>query len=260
MAPRVNQYCLSRRKRDLYVHKNIYMRIIPNSDQWQKLRNGDYDSLKREIIAGSEAVYSFGRTDNLDEHIDLVRREFAGRSYLEFFHAVLTVLIRRAIDTAVSAELFRSMWAAECAFLTERLDTRWLISACDTIVDLSDNSADVAAAYAGSLFMNTIKLYETEILASGAAAFSNEGRRSYRSIEGRVPLFDGMSAFIIGRGDMIANLYERARRVCRGETPAQIILAELLKRANENNTVFRRFAEAHLNKETIWRAPGIAPN
>ncbi len=144
------------------------------------------------------------------------------------------------------------MWRAECAFLTERLDTRWLISACDTIIDLSDNSADVATAYAGSLFMNTIKLYETEILASGGAVPSNDGRQSYRAIEGRVPLFDGMSAFVIGRGDMIANLYERATRVCRGETPAQMILAELLKRANENNTVFRRFAEVHLNGDTLW--------
>lgn len=235
------------------------MRRVSNSSQWQRLLHGDYDSLKRDTIAGSESVYSFGRADDLDEHIDLVRREFSGRSHLEFFHAVLTILIRRAIDTAASAELFRSMWRAECAFLTERLDTRWLISACDTIIDLSDNSADVAAAYAGSLFMNTIKLYETEILASGGAVPSNDGPQSYRAIEGRVPLFDGMSAFVIGRGDMIANLYERARRVCRGETPAQMILAELLKRANENNTVFRRFAEVHLNKETIWRAPGTAP-
>lgn len=183
--------------------------------------------------------------------------EFVGRSYLELFHSIVIVKIRRKLDAGASIEIFNSLWKREGPFLKEKLDTRWLISACDTIVDTSEDKIDVAAAYAGSLFMNTIKLYETELLASGTGSASHDEAPPYKPIEGRTPLFDGMSAFVIGHGDMIANLYDRAKVICRGETPAQIILAELLKRANENDTVFRRFRDVHQNRNTIWHAPDV---
>ena len=221
------------------------------SAPWDRFLRGDYDGLKRVLVEGETQAQSFGRLSDVDDHIDMLEREFIGRSYLELFHAIIIVFIRRGIDVPFHAEHFNALWNHEKDFLSRALDIRWLISACDTIVDTSRNGEDVATAYAGTLFMNTIKLHETELIALKRQQ-PPLARRAYDDIEGHVALFGGMSAFVIGRGDMIANLYMRARAICRGETPAQVILAELLDRANQYDTVFKRFRGVHINPDTLW--------
>lgn len=228
------------------------MAELLKSEHWRAFQRREFGKLKEILVEGAAAAPSFGRNDDLDRHFDMLMSEFTGRSHLELFHAIVIVLIRRGIEKARHAELFNAMWQAEQGFLCRTLDIRWLISACDTIVDVSERSEDAAVAYAGTLFMNTIKLYETENVASGTPGARPGEQRSYDPINGLVPLFGGLSAFVIGHGDMIANLHARARSICRGETPAQAILAELIGRANEHDTVLRRFRDVHQKQDTLW--------
>lgn len=196
----------------------------------------DVERLKTQTIRLGEKSYSFGLKPDLTEHLSMLEREFSGQTQLEFFHAATTVFIRRGLNLEKTTKNFKLLWQNEGAFLCENLDTRWLVSACDTIIDIYDDPAEILMAFAGTLFMNTIKLYETERAAHNYDTSATKA--DYRG--GRVPLFDGMSAYMPFNGDMIENLLNRVKNAEQDSIAAQI-LDELIKRAHRHDTVFRRF-------------------
>jgi hypothetical protein len=186
------------------------------------------------------------RQPDLNAHLTVLRKEFAGQSELLFYHAMLIALLRRRIEVAENLPRLRALWASEQAFLLEALDSRWLVSACDTIVDHWPEPDERALALATSLFANTIKLYETERIATGGV------QGEYTLPEGRVALHDGMTAFQIGEGDMIFNLVRRIEATTAQAGTAAQILRELVKRASKHDTVFRRFRAVHNRDATAW--------
>lgn len=207
----------------------------------------DIERFKAELVNCGPRHYSFGRKADLDAHIHMLKIEFSGKTYLEFFHAATTTFIRRRFNLDHCLGNFRRMWEEESAFMCERLDTRWLISACDTIIDHFEEPDEVATAVAGTLFMNTCKLYETERL-------TQEKVRDFQEVfrqTPRVALYDGMSAFVVGRGDMVKNLLHRIEKHSN-TCIASPILKELIKRANTHDTVFKRFRDKHVNEQTKW--------
>ena len=205
----------------------------------------DLAALAATPMPGEERRYSFGRHDDLEAHIHMLAVEFAGASQLAFYHAVLIVLLRRGIETERTFQRFLDAWKEQGGTLLRELDSRWLVSACDTIVDFSTDDFERAIAVSATQTINTIKLYETERLNASASPVP--------PIEGRVPLFDGMSAFVVGQGDMIFNLRKRTAAVCARGGVACSILMELLRRVDENETIYKRLADAHKNPETAWR-------
>jgi hypothetical protein len=104
---------------------------------------------------------------------------------------------------------FASLISEKCGTkrggLCSNLDARWLVSACDTIIDHFNEPDEIATAIAGSMFMNTVKLYETERLTQATVRSFDEVFKD----GSRVPLCDGMSAFVVGGGDMVKNLVRR---------------------------------------------------
>jgi hypothetical protein len=169
-----------------------------------------------------------------------------GKSELEFHHARTIVLIRRKLEWTQSVNDFWRMWREEDVFLLRNLDSRWLISACDTIVDISNDQEMRAAAAAATLFANTCKLYETERLMKT----SLESVDTEKSGD-RVELYDGLTAFVVGRGDMVHNLFARVGTLNDG-CVANKILKEVMNRARQNDTVFRRFGDIHEVEHTRW--------
>lgn len=204
--------------------------------------------MKTTIIQGEEKEYSFGTQKELDDQFLMLRREFIGHTELELYHALLNVLIRRKINLEANVKRFHELWDRDSIFLSSRLDSRWLVSACDTIMDYGETDDDRAIAMAGAVLTNTIKLYETERAATGRYGV----REEYAPFSGRVALHDGMSAYLIGHGDMVFNLHERIDRVCHKMRPAAIIMRELIFRANHRDTVFNRFGSAQVNEATKW--------
>jgi hypothetical protein len=206
----------------------------------------DLEALKRTRVPGQEKHGLVGRKPALDEHLACVRTSFAGEPQIDFYHAALSVLIRRGMDTPLAIERFEQLWSEQGDHLLASLDSRWLVSACDTLMDWARNPLERAIACIGSTFMNTIKLYETERLGSGTI------RTPLQEFAHPAPLFDGMTSFSVGRGDMIHNLRKRTAAVCAGDTTAGKIVLELLKRADRADTVYRRLAELHQVEETRW--------
>lgn len=209
----------------------------------------DLEQLKITVVEDGQQEYSFGRKDDLNDHLKMLAAEFSGRSQIEFFHAATTVFVRRGLNRPACAARFRRMWEQEAEFLLSRLDSRWLVSACDTIMDTFDDPYEIATASAGVLFMNTIKLYETERLALGMAQRTPQ---DYRALRHPQRLFDGMAAYVIGSGEMVSIMVRRLRTTVRPGHLAPRIVLELLNRANAHDTVFRRFASVHTRNDTRW--------
>lgn len=206
----------------------------------------NFDRLRHEIVSGVAYAPAVGMHEDLQQHFDMLEREFAGQSCLKLVHARLIVLIRRERETATVYEHFCRLWDEHAEFLAETLNTRWLVSACDTICDHSADQAEVRVAAMCSLFSNTLKLFETERLLS-AAPPPNLGRRV-----GGVPIFDGMTAFAAGRGNMVANLLARVDGAFQTDTRTGMIGRELVTRALSSDTVFAR--PARMQAQNRWRA------
>jgi hypothetical protein len=87
---------------------------------------------------------------------------FRGRSELEYAHAALIVLMRLGMEVSHSWRRFCELWSDSGSFLLQHLNSRWLVSACDTIADHDRDRAQRALALAASALVNTVRLYETE--------------------------------------------------------------------------------------------------
>lgn len=206
--------------------------------------------LRATIIPGTLPTAAPRARLPLEQHTQLLRGEFIGKSELLLYHALLNVQLRRGLDPEASLERFRSLWRDHGDFLLHQLDCRWLVSACDSIADHFPEPEERAAALAASLLVNLIKLHETERRAQGDP--SQPPAALAYPWPGRHDLFDGLTAYRIGRGDMIRNLQERVQRVSASVVFAGPILRELLRRMNGNDTVLKRCRDVHANPATLW--------
>ncbi len=232
-----------------------------------KLRIREFKAtiLDKATLDNDHQHYAMRSHPDIHEHISRLKKVFSGKSYLEFFHAVTIVFIRRKLNVPYCLSNFRKIWNEENEFMCSQSNSRWLISACDTIIDHFEEPDEVATAMTCSLFMNTIKLYETEKFLQQKALEGEEASQApiapatsprFEDIFGKnakAPLlFDGMSTYRVGRGgNMIKHLLSRvsARSNSRIASP---ILKELIKRANVHDTVFKRFREIHTEEKTLW--------
>ncbi len=208
----------------------------------------DTKTFKNRIVELGDPIYTFGTKVDLEEHLSVLAQEFSGKSYLEYFHAATIVFIRRKINLDFCLKNFFKMWDEEGDFLRSNLDSRWLVSACDTIIDHSTDPVDVATAISCVLLMNTVKLYETERVFSAKPSFVEHCPAENT---GRVNLFDGMSIFTIGRGDMVKKMLHRVN-ANSNSTISSLVLKELLVRLNKSDTVYKRFRELHTREATKW--------
>jgi hypothetical protein len=206
----------------------------------------DLDALRRSRVPGAEKVVLPGRDEDLSVQLGRLEREFAGEPQIELFHAVLNMLVRRRLQASEAYRQFETLWREHGDYLLAKLSARWLISACDTIMDCAKDGRERAIACVGATLMNTIKLYETERLGNGPP------RATLQELPDPIPLFDGMTSFAVGGGDMIYNLRRRVKALCEEGGIASRIVLELLRRADRNDTIYRRLAAVHRVHETRW--------
>ncbi len=210
-----------------------------------------FDALQDMKIDLGKAVASRGLKSDISEHTDMIIREFSGKSCLELYAALLNVYIRREIDIHRHFTIFMDLWHHNGEFLLQNLGARWLVSCCDTIADHHSTSTERLIAASASLWFNTIKLYETEHLA-----IERKLEYSNTICDGMPDLFDDISAFAIGHGDMISNLMHRMNNTLDSDIASRI-LRRLLLKAHEHDTVYRRFRCVHENIATKYDPKGV---
>lgn len=203
----------------------------------------DIPSLKTTIVEGEYRGPVHGYHANVDDHVANLRPEFAGLPELCVAHARLIVLIRRKLDLLNTVNIFLQLWQNEYSFLCKHLNSRWLISACDTFVDHGSTSLQRALALVGTTLINVVKLSETERIGirDNTVHAQRLNTISAAHANGRfVELWDGMTAYDTITGDMPKNLFERIIRLS-GEDPAlHCILTTLIERAADGNNLIGR--------------------
>jgi hypothetical protein len=218
--------------------------MFPRIEDYLSAEPLDLDRLRHEIVAGPSHAPAFRAQRDLQQHFDMLEAEFVGQIRLKLVHAQLIVLIRRQQQTAFVYDHFCRLWADHGDLLLEVLDSRWLVSALDTICDLSPDPAERQVAILCVLFVNTLKLAETERLITEPAA------PDINRIVGRAPIHDGLTAFKCGRGNMVMNLLQRIDRTLTADSRVGRIGREVISRALSADTVFARLAA--FQTHNIW--------
>lgn len=218
--------------------------------------------MKRRIVPGEKREIAFYGDPNFYGHLRMLSREFAGSPEICFAHAQLVVCIRRSRELAEVLPLFFKLWRDEAEFLARRLNSRWLISACDTFADYG-TPAQKAAAMPLVLLVNMTKLAETErrFLADPESLPERIGAivESHKH-KSQVELWDGICAYAPFGGDMPRNMFRRMMRIVDEDASLGLIARELIRRAIENDTLLGRLAR--MNPEFLpleLRAPVASP-
>lgn len=212
----------------------------------------DFDALKNQIIDGKEVRYTHGSAKDLNEHIEQLKLEFVGQPEVNHFHASLIVLIRREVDVEENYQKFKTLWLSETEYLLKSLNIRWLISACDTFIDLEDDPLLQAILMNAVVLINTVKLQETErFLCNQSLLVNQEHQRLLQ--QQRYALFDGTSAFAVGTDDTLRNMRWRLDQICAAHNLGQIVI-EIFDRLQreENNNVYMRFKQRHTREKNRW--------
>lgn len=220
---------------------------------YKKLRRDivDYEKLKSEIINTGKSSFTHGSASDLRLHLSRLRNEFNKKTELEYYHAELNVFLRRGIDCEKNFLKLLNLWEAESNFLVKNLNTRWLVSAADSFIDHDTNPLSRAYAFSAICLINSCKLCETERFACNIVNLNYDNTKIEKLKKGRIPLFDGTSAFTIGTCDTLRNMRWRLDAL-KEPLPTYSILKEIFKRINNFETVYSRMAKRHTNKNTIW--------
>lgn len=210
------------------------------------------EQLKTTIIDHGDAVLSRGSAKDVQQHYATLRLEFSGQPELCFHHAMLIVMIRREVDVPKTFARFEALWQKHGEWLLNNLNIRWLVSACDTFADHSEDSNQRALALATTLLANTVKAYETENIMTHHLAPLYDPQIVAKVQEEAIPLFEGMSCYTIGTDDTLRNMVWRMKDIAPHNTTGRILL-EVFKRLHTLPTAFGRMRLAHTRTKTeFW--------
>jgi hypothetical protein len=236
----------------------LYRRLVGGEISIGELKSRRLPGKRREIVyVGDPNIYS---------HFRLLAGDFAGGFELCFAHAQLIVCIRRSRELADVLPLFFKLWRDEPEFLAKHLDSRWLISACDTFADYG-TPAQQAAAMPLILLVNLTKLAETErrwLADTDGVPEKIEAIAETHKRRMHIELWDGLTAYAPFGGDMPRNMFRRMLRIAGEDAGLATIARELIRRAVENDTLLGRLAKLNpeflpLELQPPVDSPSIAP-
>jgi hypothetical protein len=214
----------------------LYKKLLSNFDI--------VPSLKAQRLEGERRGISFETSENLSEHFEHLGKDFTRLPLICFAQAQLVVCIRRKIDLADTVPAFLRLWETESEFLTAHLNSRWLISACDTFADYG-SEAQKAAAIILVVLINVVKLAETERLSlrdgTSLPDKFNAIAESHRA-KSHIELWDGMTAYAPFSGDMPRNMLRRIALLTDKDAALAAIARTLVRRAVQADTLLGRFA------------------
>ncbi len=220
--------------------------LIDTGPLYRKLIAGRVSvaDLKSNRVEGQWRGIVFVASANIYEHFLGLRRDFAGSPELCFVHAQLIVCIRRQKELKTTVPAFLKLWAEEAEFLAENLNSRWMISACDTFADYG-TPKQKAAAMMMVLLMNTVKLAETERLTLADSDSLPEKLQAIVEVhrsKAHLELWDGMPAYSPFEGDMPRNMFRRMAKITDADPALTLIARTLIRRAVAEDTLLGRLA------------------
>lgn len=182
--------------------------------------------------------------DNLYHHLRYLQLEFIGESELTFYHTLLIILIRRGYQLTRTFALFEQLWHEHCDYLIEHLPLRWLVSACDTLVDFSDSAVRRAILMNVTSIINTVKLYETKLflLTDNTQPLPHNVDALYAK---HTNWQDGLTFFRLGTDDTLEQMRRRFLRFDEDDDFATTLLLAVFYRLHDIPSAFALIKQFH---------------
>ena len=114
--------------------------------------------------------------------------------------------LRKEFDLTENWPEFRNVVEKNIDRICEELDTRWLVSICDTYVDFGD-PIEKRNAMLTVQISNFEKLWATNLLMYDVIL--NPKKLDKLKKNKVIPLWDGMYSFNVNHGDMTNNMFRR---------------------------------------------------
>jgi hypothetical protein len=154
----------------------------------------------------------------------------------------LTVYLRRGVHTEATFRCLRQLIEGNLDLALAQLDSRWLVSICDSYADFGDPQ-EARNALLISSFVTWERMAETYML------WAEPERKTLRvespvATDGR-PLWDGLSTMLLTRGDTTNNLFIRYARMLEPTPQLLRIWRILLERVRTHDSVLAALNVPH---------------
>ena len=192
------------------------------------------------IIQGSKSAKNLNRIQDMDENIKAVRAEFIGKPEVCHMLVAEIIKLRRDPNSVISKDGFWFLLNGYLDVILEHYDIRWILSICDTIVDIGDELQSAIAMNIVQCVNGTNIHHSILINAINGDIDSNKLRH-----ELKVPTWGGMITADIPNGDMIHNMMNRLDIVIKQDEQLNTIWNAIKDRGrNESNLVMNHFCNA----------------
>ena len=167
-----------------------------------------------DIIPGdvNNRATNLNRLSDIEKNIQAVRAEFIGMP--EVCHQIVRHIIhlRRDCSNTEHAVAFFRLLTMYMPTLLEHLNVRWLLSICDTIVD-------IGSPHQSAVAMNIVQCINRCNLDMTLAVNMVDGRLDQRKLaqEIKAPTWGGMITADVPTGDMLHNMMLRLETVVQSD-------------------------------------------
>lgn len=178
--------------------------------------DGDPDTIEKNL----------NRHSDVNKNIANVRREFIGKPEVCHRMATQIIWLRREPDNAFHKSEFWTLLHKYQSVLLEHYDIRWLLSICDTIVDIGDYVQSASA-------MNIVQCINRCNLDTTLLINAVNGDLDAKKLraEIKMPTWGGMITADVPSGDMIYNMMNRLDMVLKRDPMLWSIWCEIKDRS-----------------------------
>ena len=208
-----------------------------------------------ESLCNIEALTDERKSTDLEAHLNNLKHQSLGESELCFYHNTLVILMRRKYKIVKIFAEFERLWVAESQYLLENLSLRWIVSACDTFIDHSDNVNRAAILMNVITLMNTVRTYETKNFLQtppGAEPIPLLDEKTDILYAGDLSLYDGLTYFRIGTDDSLRNMRKRYHKFYKVDKLATTILLAVFEKLQNNQSAFATLRQLHTDDWSKW--------
>ncbi len=198
------------------------------------------DDPNLEIILGDKPARNLNRIQDMDENIKAVRAEFIGKPEVCHMLVAEIIKLRRDPNNVISKDGFWFLLNDYLDVILEHYDIRWILSICDTIVDIGDGVQSAIAMNMVQCINGTNIHHSILVNAVNGDIDGNKLRH-----ELKVPTWGGMITADIPNGDMIHNMMNRLDEIIKQDEQLNTIWNTIKDRGrDEPNLVMNHICNA----------------
>lgn len=193
-----------------------------------------------QIIEGTNPAKNLNRIQDMQKNIEAVRAEFIGKPEVCHMLVAEIIKLRRNPSNQTARETFWELLNNYTDVILENYDVRWMLSICDTVVDIGDELQSAIA-------MNLVQCVNGTNIHHSILVNAVDGNIDANKLrhELKVPTWGGMITADIPNGDMIHNMMNRLDAVIEQDELLNKIWITIKDRGrNESNLVMNHFCNA----------------